>query len=355
MRGRHRWVLTAAFTLSCKAAPIVDTDTDVATPPTDTGVEDTAPPPPPPPPVWVAVSTHPCALATDGLVRCWTSPSAEAAGVHEHIPETDFPVQSFWAPGYVSLAVAVGAAPDAGTLTAWHCPRDPDPITGELPPICRPPQNLSFRTTGLQVGWTTAGDLVTWREGVVEPVAGCPTDKTWSAFAALTGSVYAMATDGTACVADSGGLGPHFLGALSTPTQVTEVAPGGNGICGLNGLSGGIQCVGPESEQYGFNDPLVFANGPYVDLAGGVFGTCAVRADWTIECNDGSTHDFGPIRDLSVNNMAAYDLTTGDTLYTAQPRQGLNLCVITTTNAIRCVGDRYYPDLLDQLPAGDVP
>lgn len=305
--------------------------------------------PQPSPAAWVQVTPYPCARSAEGQVRCWASATSTEHGLAFPIPSPDFLATDVWAPGVGSPA-AIRVNDDRAKV--WFCTfTELSPIPVATPAVCSPPDGYAFRRVGWASGLTTDGQLIRWDQGYPEPVTGCPLDREYRLFEAPD-RLYAMADDQTTCV-ELPRRPPVYeqtyaLDAFPSTLEVVKIAPGGEGICGL-GADGTIVCLGAELAGT-FDAPVMFSDPPYVDLAGGGFAVCAVRSDWTVVCNDGSEHHFGPIRTLAVHSHSTYDQVTGEFQGGPSPRSGFGLCVVTEANAIRCVGNRYLPDLQALLP-----
>ena len=110
--------------------------------------------------------------------------------------------------------------------------------------------------------------------------------------------------------------------------------------CALD-VEGTITCA----DRAGLANPQPFTDAPYQRIRGNFGVTCAQRVDHVVECTNGQTYDFGPLRDFAVSENIYLTAEQGEV--------SLELCVLTETGAIRCVGDRYAPDLLEKLPTRD--
>lgn len=141
--------------------------------------------------------------------------------------------------------------------------------------------------------------------------------------------------------------GPALEIELPPTMQVVDVIAPDGGVCVLD--SGGVvTCFGAREG--------LFPNAPYTHIAGDHFGVCAAREDGVIECSDGTTHTWGPLRDLLALGSAPFIGSDEAGWDRVQPVWGgpVDLCAITEDNAIRCAGWRYdFADLQAQLPQGD--
>jgi hypothetical protein len=117
--------------------------------------------------------------------------------------------------------------------------------------------------------------------------------------------------------------------------------------------AGDVECFGPL--EFTFPDP------PYVDISGGGWHGCAVRAEGIVDCSDGRRLDFGePLRDIVVTQDDIYERSRnwdeGDERYVGRlptVEDDPFICAITESNAIRCSGWRYgFSDLQNALPKG---
>lgn len=288
---------------------------------------------------WVQVSAYPCALDRAGVVECWHG-SDGINGV-EPIPSNPEPVTQFtnhiWAQFW-------GVGLD-GLPLVWQCG------FGEGFATCQVPE-LEFKEIGSGCALDFHGQLHEWDDG---PHHQPFPDEFQTHFAA----------QGDACVIlNRDRVARAYGGPLVLLPELqfdpgrayVEIAPYGSSVCALD-VDGGIECLGPPLRNF-FEDPLVFDNPPYVDIAGESFALCAKRADHVIECHDGSTYDFGPIKDFAVDMMATFEDSGEIGLQPilneipVWPGRAFSLCVITERNAIECVGPRFTPDLYDRLPVG---
>ena len=73
---------------------------------------------------------------------------------------------------------------------------------------------------------------------------------------------------------------------------------------------------------------------------------CATKDD-LITCNDGSTHDLGPIHALAAAGYPTYD-DAGR--YVPTREAPVSVCVGDAEGSLHCAGARYPDDLLDGLP-----
>ncbi|MEZ4317265.1 MAG: hypothetical protein R3F61_07165 [Myxococcota bacterium] len=168
----------------------------------------------------------------------------------------------------------------------------------------------------------------------------------------LSGSYAALTTDNRIVVRGLTIEPVEF--SLPPSTFVETLVSVAGGACVLTD-DAAVQCFG------GSITPE-FTNPPYRMLQAGAFAVCAVRDDWTIDCQDGSTFDFGPIRALSVYSHSYYvpidpPPSDGSPPWEArqpQPTDRPHICVVTEDNAVRCEGWRYdFDDLQAQLPKGN--
>lgn len=329
--------------------------------PVDTATADDTDDPMDPGRQWVEVSTHPCARDGEGWVECWNRVDAPNDvtwnGRFLPIPPSPFPVTGFFAPDSSAVA-GVRTALAESSLESWFCGAEwhsggaYPPWNADTTSQCVPPADPRFQAVGYGSGLTTDGQVWAWTLGPPRRATRFPTDRSYRLFTAPSRRIGVLDTENVAWVEDDYNdvYYTPFTHAFTADLVIVELVLGGNGVCVLT-AEGEIQCVGEELPGV-FPAPMAFPNPPYRDIAGGYYAVCAVREDWTIECHDGSTHHFGPLRDLAVHAFAGIDPVTGDKLYDEGPRAGLGLCVITEANAIRCVGERYTPDVLAQLPGG---
>lgn len=303
---------------------------------------------------WVEVSASACARDSDGWVECWNQappPGLMPTGWWAPIPPSPYSVRSF-AVGVRNATGMHDGGPQDGRLDLWSCGStsgDPNPTPR---PQCLPPANVDFVSFGPTSGLEANGSIWMWSVDHATPItpflglapvlhAG-PSDR-----------VVAMTADNQVRAATQYEFGhwTNFDGQLPADVDIVEIAPAGLGVCGLD-TAGVVHCVGAEFPPLGFQDPVSFPNPPYVQLAAGLYHTCARRADDVIECNDGTVLDFGPLRDMDVASKITW---LGPNVPSVQPnpRMGLAVCVITTDNAVRCHGDYFQPDLHPMLPQGD--
>jgi hypothetical protein len=173
-----------------------------------------------------------------------------------------------------------------------------------------------------------------------------PADKQYYLLAGIHGCA-AVATDGT--VHGGQAFGPQTHASIHG--MAVDVVDVSSGVCVLT-QAGDVQCFGAEGAP--FNSHLVpFQNPPYRRIAGGWITVCAQRViDDVIECNDGQTFDFGPLRDLAAITSEQVGGTVGE--YTPE-NSSASVCVITEQNQIRCAGTRFPPMLQTLPPPGWTP
>jgi len=297
---------------------------------------------------WREVTTYPCGVDVDGYVECWRSRQWEDIK-RGHAGEEDAPypyVSRLWpiAPSVHPMAIVDADNP----ILAWGVRAD----NGE-PAIlacndsdCVLPPRADYDAIAYECGLAD-GEMICWGNmrslGLFEPT------KTYTHFAGR-GSSYV----GTTYVAlDTDNVLHHYDNTdYSFPPELeveTLVGFDNQNACALT-PDGTIVCVG--------SNPPTFDNPPYRMLSGAGMAVCAARDDWTIECADGSTYDFGPLRHMSAESRLTYVLDEDRPPFyrTVHPTRNdpPHLCVVTQTNAIRCVGWRYdFDDLQRALPQGD--
>ncbi|MEZ4320802.1 MAG: hypothetical protein R3F61_25195 [Myxococcota bacterium] len=283
---------------------------------------------------WVEISTAPCARDSEGYVECWSDPR------WEEIPGASM---TFIEPAAVRVKEVSN-----GSRVLWGVDANTDlPIyfsSGLEPNLAPPLEGFSHLNTQCAI-----------REEQVECWATSPSPfPSGAAYVAVHGERFshaALTADNQLFVryqTDPTATGYDFaLDPAREVRKMVHVEP--SDACVLDG-DGIVECFGPSG--YHFDNP------PYVDLAAGLFAACAVRADWLIECRDGSTFDFGPIRDLEITQEPSYSLVDEGTPderwfpnYT-DPSTPPNICVITQDNAVRCEGWKYFETLQASLPQG---
>jgi hypothetical protein len=297
---------------------------------------------------WARVTNYPCGIDTEGFVECWRSVrwdefTGTTGTLNPRVWPLDvsFPVEHLNAPTG-GLVWAVRA--DTGVASIIQCHGS-----------CGHPEQHVYTDIGHRCGLYGASIGCF---GVDEVSFGDSKQYTHLAYEyGGSGSAVPVALT----VENALVFPAHPQAAYNLPSEVdVEALVGFDSLnaCALT-RTGDILCEGA--------NPPSFDNPPYVMLSGGGQAACAVREDWLIECTDGSTFDFGPLRHLEVTSLAHWepwvdtglvtplDGTVPDfqiTYPTAQDPP--HVCVVTQDNAIRCVGPHYdYPDLQQALPAGD--
>ncbi|MEZ4318365.1 MAG: hypothetical protein R3F61_12715 [Myxococcota bacterium] len=331
----------AALLLGCSGPPTPE-DTEV---PEETGG------PPAARREWVDVTPYPCGIDADGWVVCWSSAGwAEVQDTDPAslsiVPDSPFQVRR----ASVDFgAVAHGQSLDGTATRVWSCyslaVQDPESSIW-----CIDPPDLDWDALGVECGLAD-GAITCFGGGNSAPF---PEPEGWSyrLFHGPYSNSYAgLTTDNRIII--RGTVELEF--ALPTSMTVETLASFRGGACVLTSV-GEVACFG------GSITPA-FTHPPYRMLQAGDHAVCAVRDDWTIECQDGSTFDFGPIRALSVYTHIQYvpidppaDGSPPWEPRYAQSTDRPHICVVTEDNAVRCEGWRYdFDDLQAQLPKGDAP
>ncbi len=300
--------------------------------------------------VWERVTPYPCGIDAEGRVECWRSVRWDdfvgnsGALNHRVWPlEVDFPVQHLFAP---TGAPVWAVRADTGEAVKVQCLEN-----------CGHPPQFPYSEIGRRCG--RHGERITCFG--VDPVLFDSTLR-------YTHLAYDYAGGGT--------FGSPIVASTTANTVVFPAHPAADyafpddveieELVGYNTLNacaltstGDILCVGA--------NPPSFDNPPYEMLSGENKALCAARADWLIECTDGSTFDFGPLRHLEVASLAYWVPNEPDDpldpIGPDEPAYEItyptlddppHVCVVTQDNAIRCAGPHYdYPDLQQALPAGD--
>ncbi|MEZ4320921.1 MAG: hypothetical protein R3F61_25815 [Myxococcota bacterium] len=318
-------------------------------PATDTGeVEGTAETGGPARREWVDVTPYPCGVDADGWVECWHSNRWSSISP-DHVLFLTVPPSPFATRlrDIVVGGLAWGVPADGSRPRNWHCAGE----YGDGEAWCQAPPPVDFDMIGTECGLAD-GEVYCWGGLASAPF---PNDRTYRLFHGPYSGAYAALTTENEIVIRGGTEEPEYQ--LDPGLEVdTLVSFDVSGACVLTS-TGEVHCMGPGWVPE-------FTNPPYQRLDGGFRSVCAVRQDWVIECGDGSTFDFGPIRALSVYSHEHWDPIVpppafGGPAYTrvlAEVSDPPHVCAITEDNAVHCVGWRYeFDDLQDQLPKGDGP
>lgn len=289
---------------------------------------------------WVAITDAPCALDAEGRVACWASDELQQlhrTWVVDGPPDPE-PYERLH-PAGEQWGVRADGGFAHGIVTMDHTPEY----------FTYLPQNRWLED--LSTFWARDGNAIVWFNGT-EPLfpEGASYRRAGGTY------LWPLALDAENLL---------YVGYIPVPTtepdletyelpadlEVVDLANAGETACVLD-TTGVITCF--DEHEGLFDDP------PYVMLkSAGPWGLCAVEADHDIVCTDGTTRNWGPLRDLVVtwSDLELVDAGTPDErLHNDGQAWGddLSVCAITASNAIRCAGQRYdWPDLQSQLPAGD--
>lgn len=282
---------------------------------------------------WSEVSTAPCAKwSTNQQIYCWFDRSFFESRRDATRIVVSPPVLAWHAKEH---DVAIGVEASTQRTTMWHCATIP-----ALEWRCDPAE-ITFSSLTEEHGITPNFE---YRRlySLVERIPGVRSGEGQYIQIAEGNGISLLSTSNELFHANSAQV---FVPHIPFEREVLKIASAGNGICALD-TDGVIECFGPEKDPE-LPDPVRFDNPPYRDIASGFWNVCAVREDWVIECNDGSEHDFGPIRALDVHT---YHYPTPPSVgldpagwVQPSPRDGLAVCVITEDDRIRCNGKRYPP------------
>lgn len=362
MRGP--WALAALLALAaCKRPEPVETDTGPTGTPVDTDTDvHTGDTDPPDDRVWVEVSTHPCARDEDGWVECWNLPPTITPRSDDEnpIPPAPFRMSTFWAPDASGVVGVHADGSLAGRAELWYCgSTDGRPGSDDPPDHCTPDPSIPVRTLGRVAVLDTQGHIQWWRGWPTQVDTVFPEGETYRLFHGPYMRVAALTHDNRVYADEyinQPESRPPVDDAFDPAMDIVEFSQGALSVCALDS-EGSITCLGPEFPEMALDEPVTFSNGPYLKMRAGGYHVCAERAsDHVIECNDGSTHAFGPVRDFAVNTEDVFPPGAPPNtppIFYASPRHGLQICAITTANAVVCEGERYVPEILAQLPSGN--
>ncbi|MEZ4320803.1 MAG: hypothetical protein R3F61_25200 [Myxococcota bacterium] len=309
--------------LGCKAPQPLHTDLPAPTT-AETGS--------PPYREWVEISTAPCARDSEGYVECWSDPVWEDINVTWTLDGGDLRMREL-----TNEQPVWGVRLD-NDLPYYYTP---------IPEDTRAPGVTGYHHIMPQCA-LNGTDVVCWQTGPSEFPSG-------EVYVNLHGEGFSHAA-----LTDQNQLYIRFQGDPEAgydftldPARVVvdmvHVEPADACVLDSDGI---VECFG--TSGYHFDNP------PYVMLAATYSAACAVREDWRIDCRNGSTFDFGPLREIEVTLRPSYVLVNEGTASerwqvqypdaTTPP----HICVITRDNAIRCEGFRYdFPTIQASLPQGD--
>lgn len=314
-----------------------------STPPTietaDTGSGGAADP-------WVQVTQLPCAITASGRLHCWRSSDWADEGIGAPgrwlpVPESTTRFERIWA---LNAGVVWGVT-KVGGVERVFCGAQP-PVQTSQSGYCSVPDDEGQQLVelGYHSGLTAEGQLIDWGDGLLQ-VDWYPVDRTYTMLAFAHNN---LALDDTNTLHFGGmywsNASPNSVpGSYAFPAdgEIVEIATLDYDYGCVLDSEGAVTCV----DHHGLRAIQPFENGPYQRIRGNFGATCAQRVDHVIECDTGETFDFGPLRDFAVSENRPVTFDEGEV--------SLELCVLTEQGAIHCVGERYRPDLLEQLPTGD--
>lgn len=296
---------------------------------------------------WVQVTQAPCGLTASGRLECWTSqawPIPADANLWESLAIDD-PQGRFdriWALN----AGTVWGLTKSGRTRRSMCGTALVRGGGEAPWCDVPePDAHDFVAIAHSAGLTEDGRLIDWADGE-QPMSWYPQERSYVKLAFAWANV---ALDSQNVLHYGGVDGSHTPQApqpasyaFAPDRGILEISSWQVNMGCVLDADGGVSCV----DRTGLVNPQPFVTGPYQRIRGNFGATCAQRVDHVIECNDGETYDFGPLRDFAVSENRYLTYDQGGVL-------SLELCVLTGKGAFRCVGERYAPDLQAKLPTGD--
>jgi len=285
--------------------------------------------------VWEEISMVPCARDSEGYLECWSSAS------WDDMPTATKPV-------FPPKVPVLEISPNAREL--WGVREDDDLpyfFTEAYPPGEGPPSLPGFQNLTTQCARLDT-EIICWGSAP----SSFPAELAYTDVDGYAIRHAALTTDNQLLIRTQGSQAnarDFLLDPAKTYIDVAQIDP--SSACALTD-TGEIECYGSE--------PIFFDNPPYVMLRSGNFAVCAAREDWVIECRDGSSFDFGPLRDMEVATLPTFSLenpgTESEWWRPAYPDGDTppHICVITQDNAVRCQGWNYdFPDLQAALPAGD--
>ncbi|MEZ4320860.1 MAG: hypothetical protein R3F61_25510 [Myxococcota bacterium] len=292
---------------------------------------------------WVDVTPYPCGVDSEGWVECWTSQQwADMAPDNfflDVVPPSPFPTRV--------RDVTIGSLAwgmEGATPRIWACFED---MGGDW---CADPPPVDFDMIGTECGLAD-GEVLCWGHIAAAPF---PDDRTYRLFHGPYSAAYAALTTDNEIVIRGETQDPLEYPLDPALEIETLVSFDVSGACVLT-TAGNVDCMGPGWVPE-------FTHPPYRRLAGGFRSVCAVRQDWVIECGEGTTFDFGPIRALSVYSHERMEPVVPPPVLSgprysrvfAQVSDPPHVCVVTEDNAVRCEGWRYaFDDLQAKLPKGD--
>lgn len=286
---------------------------------------------------WVDVNTVPCALDDAGDVECWPSQDVPMYGV-DLLPMENLPVITQLGPG--TSRTLFGLAFDGRIERLSNCDfPESDRVLG-----CRQEwsggfSHLAGHFARREDGSIEKFDELIWADGV-DPAGP------WLSLG--TGATLGLDTRHQLRVLVSSRVGVQLTFPMSLDSRPVALAGSSSTLDGPVGGGcvltddGAITCVGAS----------VYTDGPFSGgtgyrwLEGGGMTMCAVRsADDVVECHDGSTYSWGPLRDFAAQGWHYLDEDGRLDRSTDLP----TVCVITEANTLHCEGPRIDDSVQAQL------